>query len=195
MSVKIYITLILLIIYYFIIGKLELFLMFYNFAIMHELSHMIVALLLNIDITEISLMPVGVSAKYIGKLSDKKEFLVSIAGPLSSIAFALIYHNKLYFTINILILVFNCIPIYPFDGGRILRIILKIFLGKQKGKRVSTYLSYILLIIMFLISIFIAAYFKNFFFLFLMLYVYKISSDEIKKEKLMNIINYLQIDK
>ena len=194
MYIKIYISLIFLLIYNFFIGKLELFIMFYSFVVMHELSHMIIALLLNVDIIELSLLPVGLNAKYTGEISLIKEFLISIAGPIASLFFAYIYDNKIYFIINICILIFNIIPIYPLDGGRILRVILKILFGDKVGKNISTYLTNVLLIIFLLFSIFIAAYLKNFIFLIMTLYMFKISKKEIHKEKIIDLINYLQIE-
>lgn len=195
MTIKIHLTLILLILYNLFFGKIESLFMCYMFIVMHELSHMIVALLLNVDIEEISLMPMGVCAKYKGKISLLKEFIISISGPIASMLIAILYNNKIYYLINICIVIFNMIPIYPFDGGRILRVLLKIIFGEKVGQKISTYLTNILVIGIVLIAIFIAAYYKNFLLLIMSMYIYKISKDEIKKDKIIRAINYLQMDK
>lgn len=195
MTVKIHITLILLFLYNFFIGKIELIFMTYMFIVMHELSHMIVALLLSVDIKEIELMPVGVNAKYDGNISTLKELLISLAGPLASMFFAIIYNNELYYMINFCIVIFNLIPIYPLDGGRILRVILTCLFGKKKGYGISTYITNFLIFIFILFALFIAAFYKNFFFLLIGMYMLKIAREEIKKEKIMSLINYLQTDK
>lgn len=194
MIIKIHITLIIFFAYNLFFGKIESLFMVYMFIIMHELVHMIVALFLNVNIEQIEFMPTGVCAKYSGKISLVKELLISIAGPIASLLFAVLYNNKIYYVINIGIIIFNMIPIYPMDGGRILRCLLKIFFGKKIGYRISTYLTNILVVIFVLFSIFVAAYYKNFFFLIMSLYIIKISKQEIEKDKIMSIINYLQID-
>lgn len=57
MTLKIYISLIAMLFYNCFFGNLRLFVMFYLFILMHELAHSIVAVLLNVDIQEISLTP------------------------------------------------------------------------------------------------------------------------------------------
>lgn len=121
--------------------------------------------------------------------------LISLAGPASTLIFAFLYNNKLYWLINIGILILNCIPVYPFDGGRVIRAFLKIFYGEKSGIEFSIYLTNIFVIILFLFALFMAAYFRNFFFLLTSMYVLKISREEIKKDKILQIINYLQTTK
>lgn len=58
MTLKIYVSFIFMLFYNYFFGNLKLFVMFYLFILMHELSHMIVAVLLNVDIQEISFTPV-----------------------------------------------------------------------------------------------------------------------------------------
>lgn len=192
MIIKIHITLILLVLYNLFFEKIESLFICYMFIIMHELSHMICALLFNIDIEEISLMPTGVSAKYKGKISNLKELIISLAGPAASIFLAFLYNNEIYFMINIFIVIFNLIPIYPLDGGRIFRVLLKMIFGEKMGKKISTYFTNILVIGIFLISIFVAAYYKKFFLLIMSLYIIRISKNEIEKDKIISAINYLQ---
>ena len=51
------------------------------------------------------------------------------------------------------------------------------------------------LIILFVLSIILIIYFKNYYLLFLNLYIYNLSKKEMKKERILGIINYLQTDK
>ena len=192
MSLKIHITLILILIYNYFFSDIKLFIMFYMFIVMHELSHAIVAILLKVDVKELEFTPFGVCAKYENNISDLKELIISASGPLFSIFLAYSYENKIYFIINVLITIFNLLPVYPLDGGRILRIIFKFILGQKKGKSISTYFTNLILILFLFISIFIAAYYKNFFFLAMCIYMLKLSKSEIKKDEILRAINYLQ---
>lgn len=194
MSLKIHVTLILILIYNYFFSDVKLFIMCYMFIVMHELSHAIVALLLKVDIKEFEFTPFGVCAKYENNISDLKELIISVSGPLFSIFFAYSYGNKIYFIINILITIFNLLPIYPLDGGRILRVILNLIFGHKKGKIISTYFTNILLILFLIVSIFIAVCYKNFFFLAMCFYMLKLSKSEIKKDEILRAINYLQND-
>lgn len=192
MSLKIHITLILILIYNYFFSDIKLFIMFYMFIVMHELSHAIVAILLKVDVKELEFTPFGICAKYENNISDLKELIISASGPLFSIFLAYSYGNKIYFIINVLITIFNLLPVYPLDGGRILRIIFKFILGQKKGKSISTYFTNLILILFLFISIFIAAYYKNFFFLAMCIYMLKLSKSEIKKDEILRAINYLQ---
>ena len=57
MIIKIHLTWFIGILYMFINGNLELFFCYYMFILMHELAHMITAIILDVDISEISLLP------------------------------------------------------------------------------------------------------------------------------------------
>ena len=55
---------------------------------------------------------------------------------------------------NLLLMIFNLLPIYPLDGGRIIKGILHIILGKVKAEKYSNRISFITLILVtFLASI------------------------------------------
>ena len=62
---------------------------------------------------------------------------------------------------NLLLFIFNLLPIYPLDGGRILKGILHIIFGKRKSEIYTNYISFFLLIILTLISSILIFYIKN----------------------------------
>ncbi|MBQ9314059.1 MAG: site-2 protease family protein [Clostridia bacterium] len=195
MILKIHITLFLALLYNLYIGKKEIFFIAYMFIIMHELAHMIVAILLKVDIEEITLLPFGATAKYSGKMNLCKEFFIALAGPLASLLFAFIYHNDTYFKVNLLILVFNLIPIYPLDGGRMLKVLLTCVLGKKLGVKINNLLNKIAIIFLITFAFYMAFQYKNYSFLLINLYVLKIYKEERQKDRILSIINYLQINK
>lgn len=133
MCIKIHFYLITFLVYTYAIHKLDIFMLFYMFTILHELAHILVASLLKVKIDEIILLPVGVTAKYTGRIKIKKEMLISLAGPLLSIVLAIFLKNELHKSINILIAILNLIPIYPLDGGRIIRAFIIPLAGYKKG--------------------------------------------------------------
>lgn len=192
MILKVHFTLLLMLIYNFLWGNINIFFASYMFIMMHELSHMIMALALRVDILEIELTCFGVIAKYNGSISLLKEFLISIAGPTATLIYSYIYKDNLYFYINMCIFVFNMLPIYPFDGGRILKVLLSIIFGKKKGSIVSSYITNIIVIFLFVLSVFVAVYFRHFYVLLISLYIMKLAKREIKKDRIINLINYLQ---
>ena len=72
--------------------------------------------------------------------------------------------NMLYDTIiyaNLLICIFNLIPIYPLDGGRVLKYVLINKYGAGKGRVLVYKVSRILIIILTAISSILIYYFQN----------------------------------
>ena len=115
-------------------------LLFFFSILFHEMSHSIVANKMGIPVTRISLFIFG-GVSQIEKEPDnpKTEFLMSIAGPLSSFVIAALFGviwtfsknippvaaSAQYLTLIIMVLaVFILLPGYPLDGGRVIRSII-----------------------------------------------------------------------
>ena len=114
-------------------------LLFFASIITHELAHSILAIRNNIPVKEITLFVFGgVSQITKEATSPRAELSIAIVGPLTSLALAGIFyglHLLLAATqqilaaslmqwlslINVLLAVFNLIPGFPLDGGRIFR--------------------------------------------------------------------------
>ena len=78
-----------------------------------------------------------------GNQLEIKKILVALAGPITNFIVIVIILNlnielfkalTIIYT-NFLIVIFNLLPIYPLDGGRILKGILHINIGKQKAEK------------------------------------------------------------
>ena len=116
-------------------------LLFFASVLIHELSHSLVAIRLGIKIPSITLFIFGGVSQMAGEAPDPKtELKVAIAGPASSFVLALIFLALRNFTaafatpiffavfnylmyINLALGIFNLIPGFPLDGGRVLRAI------------------------------------------------------------------------
>ena len=123
---------------FWILGALTA-LLFFGSVLVHELAHAWVALRNDIPVKEITLHIFG-GVAYLDREPHTAgaEFRVAIAGPLSSLAlaglFALLFlvdrgvsalaAPSLWLArINLLLALFNLIPGFPLDGGRVLRAI------------------------------------------------------------------------
>ena len=136
-----------------IIGAAGLFLS----IIAHELSHSLVARKYGLQMKGITLFIFGGVAEMEDEPpSARAEFMMAIAGPLSSILIALVLYGiqaagkqaglaapvtgvvGYLAMINGILAVFNLLPAFPLDGGRVLRSILW---GVKKNLRWATYVS------------------------------------------------------
>lgn len=195
MSIKIHFYLFVLLSYMFFIGKIEMFVIFYVSILLHEIAHIIVALLLKVDVIELNLMPFGVSAIYSDNINAIKEVIISLAGPIMSLVLSIYSKDSFISSVNIIIMILNLMPIYPLDGGRIQK---NYFVHKykyKKGIKISQMVSDLFIIILFVLSIILIVYFKNYYLFILNFYIYNLSKKEMKKERILGIINYLQTEK
>ena len=140
----------------FITGNFKNFIIFSSIIIVHELGHIIGALIFKWKIDKIILLPFGgitIFNENVDK-SLKEEFIIAILGPLFQIVFYLIYKDNLIFNYyNIAILLFNLLPIYPLDGSKIFNVIFNIFFPYKLSHILSIVLSFIFIILIILYKI------------------------------------------
>lgn len=120
---------------YWISGAIAALLLFISVAF-HELSHSFIALRYKLSIISITLFIFGGVAQMKGEPQDPKaEFRIAIAGPLSSFFLSLVFSFAYFLSepyvlkalfsylarLNFILGVFNLIPGFPMDGGRVLR--------------------------------------------------------------------------
>lgn len=112
------------------LGKLKEFLLTVLFVTIHEAMHIIAARLLGAKLSEILITPIGERAiiRDMDLLPPEKRLLILILGPLVNLAIGLVF--KVFLPVegvytfiaemNIAIGIFNLIPVFPLDGGRII---------------------------------------------------------------------------
>ena len=102
---------------------------------LHELAHSIMAKRLAVEVREIELLPFGGVAKFrdLIELEPEIEFKVALAGPLfnfflAAVTSLLIRYQIItgevswfFLRLNLVMGLFNLLPAFPLDGGRILR--------------------------------------------------------------------------
>ena len=123
--------------YYWIVG-IATSLIFFASLIAHEVAHSIVSKMAGIPVKSITLFLMGGVAQISREVSKPKtELAMAIAGPLCSVALSGIFYLLAYLFdgvnvylstlcawlsyINLALAVFNMLPGFPMDGGRVLR--------------------------------------------------------------------------
>jgi len=82
---------------------------------------------------------------------------------------------------NILIFIFNLLPIYPLDGGRILKELVHIFVGLYKSYTITNNIANIVIIILTVISSIAILIYKNIAILIIIAYLWGLVIIENKK--------------
>lgn len=143
-------------------------LLFFSSLLLHELAHAMVAKSFGIDVPSITLFLFGGVAE-LGDEPDTphNEFWIAIAGPVMSFVLAIMYWSLwsmgsvflgplelavLFYLalINLVLAVFNLIPAFPLDGGRVLRAVLwarhgDILKATEQSARMGEFLAFALI--------------------------------------------------
>ncbi|WP_456278123.1 site-2 protease family protein [Bacillus sp. AK128] len=150
-------------------------LMVFLIVICHEMGHACMALFFRWRIKKIELLPFGgvVELDEHGNRPLKEEFFVILAGPLqhvwlTGLAFLLSElelisaHNfELFMYHNLIILLFNLLPIWPLDGGKLLFLLYSLKLPFAKAHRSTILSSTFILIALAIIACIIEPYQLN----------------------------------
>ena len=189
-----------LIIFYFT-RQIEIYSILMLFALIHELGHLLAGLLVGMQPEKLELMPFGVAISFKikpeeynkkikkGNQLEIKKILVALAGPITNFIVIFIILNlnielfkalTIIYT-NFLIVIFNLLPIYPLDGGRILKGILHINIGKQKAEKYINIISKITVTILTIIASILILHVHNIAFILICMYLWYLILKEDKK--------------
>lgn len=177
MKIKINLNIFLFVILFFITNQLDVYALTMIFALIHEIGHLICGILLGFKAKTLKIMPLGFYIEFKinvqdynykiikGNIIAVKKALIALAGPIVNLIIIIIVLiknldiNILY--ANLLILLFNLLPIYPLDGGRIIKNILIIFCGKRKAINYINVISNVVVILLTAVSSILIIKFKN----------------------------------
>ena len=160
-----------LIIFYFT-KQIYLYALIMIFAFIHELGHLFAGVLTGMRPEKLEIKPYGVSVSFklfpkdynskigLGNRLEIKKIIIALAGPLTNALIILVVTmleieaslKLLIIYSNILLIIFNLLPIYPLDGGRIIKSIVHIIFGKKDAEKYINNVSFISLIIITFIS-------------------------------------------
>ena len=210
MSIKINLNVFLFVLLFILTNQIELYALVMLFALIHELGHLLCGVILDFEVENFEIMPLGFSVEFKPNVKDYnkkimksniltvKKLCINLAGPMANFIIIIVaYLFKLQDIIifsNLIILIINMIPIYPLDGGRVLKNVLKLLLGNQKALKCTNTISNVAVIMLTIISSIGIYYYKNIAILFAIIFVWLLILKENKKFNTYNKI-YKAIDK
>jgi Zn-dependent protease len=123
------------------VGGVLFILLLFACVVLHEFGHALAGKVFGINTPDITLLPIGGVAR-LERIPDEpvQELVIAVAGPAVTALIALgafvaggsleypptvkTSIPDLLFTMNVILLLFNLLPAFPMDGGRVLRALL-----------------------------------------------------------------------
>ena len=124
-----------------------------------------------------------------------KKAIIALAGPITNLLIAVIviiigsfnaniintYLYQIIIYSNFLIAIFNLIPIYPMDGGRIINETIKLFYGNKVAYKLTYIISKTVLILLTAISSIVILYIHNISIVIILAYLWYLEILEIRR--------------
>ena len=203
MKIRLHLKIFVFIAIFIVTRQIEIYGILMLFAIFHELGHMLAGILLGFKPNSLEIMPLGLSVGFESKLENYnkkikkgtlltlKKIIIAASGPITNLLFIIIFllfpisffgiSRDIAIYANILIAIFNLIPIYPLDGGRITKGILHILFGRKEAYRYSYMISNVTISMLTAISSIVILNLKNIAILLILAYLWYLVISENKR--------------
>lgn len=142
---------------YFLICYLSMFL--------HELAHLVFALIIGLVPEKISLQPYGVCLTLKNKIiySYIEEAVLYLSGPCMNIVLALVSlvffgrgrYSDYFYVCNLVLFFMNIIPVKPLDGGILLNKTLTRAFGVKTARKISLLISGLFFLVFLIIGVYV----------------------------------------
>ncbi len=183
-------------------------------VVLHEFGHAFSARYYGVGTRDITLSPIGGVAR-LNQMPEKpiQEFMVALAGPMVNIVIAAFLGIGLWLFasspwpefdgtmpeffskstnflpillgMNLAMAVFNLLPAFPMDGGRMLRSLLSMKTGRVKATKIAAFIGRVLAVIGF----FLAVYSEDVVMGLISVFVFVMAGQEYKMVKMEGVLN------
>lgn len=120
-------------------------------VLVHELAHAWMANQKGYQVYSVSIDMLSGAASMDSNMHDRDSIPIVAAGPISTLILCIISYFleplipgsfiSYMFNINLFLFIFNILPIYPMDGGQIVRSIANLSRNRYKNRRLASWLS------------------------------------------------------
>ena len=137
--------------------------------LLHEFGHILMARRFGVRTPDVILLPIGGVAR-LERIPEepRQELLIALAGPAVTLGIIILLYAALrasgnaltlgqlspdepflaqLMVVNVYLLLFNLVPAFPMDGGRVLRALLASRLGLARGTRIAAALGQMLAVV------------------------------------------------
>lgn len=140
--------------------------------VLHEYSHFLVARMKGYELQYVALGVGGMSIRLKTEINRNDEFWIAVAGPLCNVVLCVVcsslwwlvpetyFYTREFFNVNIILAIFNVLPVHPLDGSRILNSLLVRKYSTKKSvtiQRVCSIAFGVIFVTMFIVSCFYSA--------------------------------------
>lgn len=204
MHIKIDFKIFVFVILFCLTKQIEIYILLMIFAILHELGHLLAGIILNLKPKRIEINSFGlaitfegIGENFNGRVNQKK-IAIALAGPLVNLIIIFLAmliplgdYKILVIYANLILLLLNLLPIYPLDGGRILKNVLHMKFGYWVSCKISNKVSNIITILLTIVASLSIFYFKNIAILFIICYLWILMIRENKRYRLIEKAYYV----
>lgn len=202
MTINVNLKIFLFAILFYFTKQIEIYALLMFFAFIHEMGHLICGLLLGLKPKSLKIMPLGICIEFSviykdynrkiknGNVLTMKKMILALAGPITNILIIVLciftkdYTNAIYKNIiyaNLLIAIFNLMPIYPLDGGRFLKELIHIIKGRKESTECINFISNACTILLTMLASIGIYYYKNIAIALIICYLWILTIAENKK--------------